>query len=313
MLTAFALRLLDRLAAVVPAGWLYLAARRIGALAPPLAERRRLIVRANLQILHPGWSPRALDRATTRVFQETAAYYVDMARLPHLTSAAALRRLDVEGLDLLHQAHDAGKGVVVAGAHVGNAEFVVRALPAVGLECAALVEPLCDAGRMRALQARRARAGVRAIPATLAGVREAVAWLREGGILAILADRDIQGGGVCVPLGRRQARFPVGAVDLALRTDATLLLCLTPRAGGPARGDRFQVRFQRSEPLLRSQNHALDVRANVANLVRQMEPTLVAHADQWRLFQSPWAPCHDSAYIDHAGGARPAVSTPAGS
>ena len=306
MTTAFLLPLLDRLARVLPATWLYALARLAGAAALPLAERRRQTVRANLQVLHPEWEPRQLDAGTKRVFQENAAYYVDIACLARMTPAHALKRLDVEGLDLLREAHAAGKGVIVAGAHVGNPEFVVRALPAVGLECVALVEPLADKRRMRALQARREAAGLRAIPATIAGIKEAVRHLREGGILAVLADRDIQGGGSCVPFRRRQARFPNGAVDLALRTDAALLFCLTPRAGGPARGDRFRVRFLPTEPLLRSDNPSLDVRANVANLVRLMEPHLIEYADQWRIFESPWAPCRDSAYLDPAGHARPA-------
>ena len=79
-----------------------------------------------------------------------------------------------------------------------------------------------------------------------------------------------------------------------------------PRAGGPASGDRFRVRFLPTEPLLRSDNPSLDVRANVANLVRLMEPHLIEYADQWRIFESPWAPCRDSAYLDPAGHARPA-------
>ena len=62
-----------------------------------------------------------------------------------------------------------------------------------------------------------------------------------------------------------------------------------------------------TEPLLRSDNPGLDVRVNVANLVRLMEPHLGRHADQWRLFESPWAPCRDSAYIDPAGHGRPAA------
>ena len=311
MFVASALLVLDRLARVLPAAWLYALARLAGSIAPPIAERRRQTVRANLQILRPEWSPRRLDKATTRVFQENCAYYVDMARLSGMTPKAALSHLDVEGLDLLREAQAAGRGVVVAGAHVGNAEFVVRALPAVGLECAALVEPLPDGPRMRAMEAlRRApsgEGGLRTMPATIGGIKEAVRYVRAGGILAVLADRDIQGGGSCVPFRQRQARFPNGAVDLALRTDAALLFCLTPRAAGPARGDRFRVQFMPTEPPLRSDNPGLDVRVNVANLVRLMEPHLAHHADQWRLFESPWAPCRDSAYIDPAGHGRPAA------
>ncbi len=310
MFVALTLLVLDRLARALPAAWLYALARWAGAIAPPIAERRRQTVRANLQLLRPEWSPRRLDKATTRVFQENCAYYVDMARLAGMTPRAALAQLDVEGLELLREAHAAGRGVVVAGAHVGNAEFVVRGLPAVGLECAALVEPLPEGPRMRAMEAlRRGPSGggrLRTMPATVGGIKEAVRYLRGGGILAVLADRDIQGGGSCVPFRGRQARFPHGAVDLALRTDSALLFCLTPRAGGPARGDRFRVQFLATEPLLRSDNPGLDVRVNVANLVRLMEPHLAHYADQWRLFESPWTPCRDSAYIDPAGHGRPA-------
>jgi len=302
---AAALTLLDALARILPTSWLYSLARLTGSIVPPLAERRRQTVRANLQTLHPEWDPPELDAATTRVFQENAAYYVDMALLAEMTPDQALERLQVDGLDRLREAHAQGKGVVVAGGHVGNPEFVVRALPAVGLECAALVEPLADGRRMRAMQERREAAGVRSIPATISGIKEAVRYLRAGGILAVLADRDIQGGGSCVPFKQRQARFPNGAVDLALRTEAALLFCLTPRAKGPARGDRFKVQFFETDPLLRSDNPGLDVRANTANLVRLMEPHLVEYADQWRIFQSPWTPCRDSAYIDPAGQARP--------
>ncbi|PZC47109.1 MAG: KDO2-lipid IV(A) lauroyltransferase [Chloroflexi bacterium] len=305
MLATFALSSLDRLARLLPAAWIYALARLAGRVAPPIFERRRQTVRANLQILRPEWSPQRLDKATTRVFQENCAYYADMARLATMTPQQALKRLDVEGLDLLRDAQAAGQGVVVAGAHVGNPEFVVRALSAVGLECAALVEPLSDERRMRAMQARRDAAGVRTIPATISGIKEAVRYVRQGGILAVLADRDIQGGGSCVPFRQRQARFPSGPADIALRTHAALLFCLTPRANGPARGDRFRVQFFATEPLLRSDNPGLDVRANTANLVRLMEPHLTLHADQWRLFESPWKPCRDSAYIDPAGHARP--------
>ena len=306
MLAAALLNLLNTLARLLPASWLYALARLAGSIAPPLAERRRQTVRANLQTLRPEWSPQRLDEATTCVFQENCAYYVDLARLPRLTPAQTLKRLDVQGLDLLREAQAAGNGVVVAGAHVGNPEFVVRALPAVGLDCAALVEPLADARRMRALQARRQAAGLRTIPATIGGIKEALRYLHEGGIVAILADRDIQGGGSCVPFRQRQGRFPNGPADLALRAGAAFLFCLTTRTAGPGRGDRFRVQFFPTEPLLRSDNPGLDVRANTANLVRLMEPHLALHADQWRLFESPWKPCRDSDYIDPAGHARPA-------
>jgi KDO2-lipid IV(A) lauroyltransferase len=54
-------------------------------------------------------------------------------------------------------------------------------------------------------------------------IKQALRELRAGGTLVILADRDIQGNGRCVPLFGRPVRLPVGAFDLAARTGAAVV------------------------------------------------------------------------------------------
>lgn len=300
--------LAERLAALIPAAWLYRLARWAGALALPVAERRRLRVRANIQRLRPEWAPAQLDAAVRGVFQETACYYVDLALLPRRRPCALLEeQLTVEGLEFLEEARAAGRGVVLAGAHLSNPEVPFQALAALGIEALALVEPLPNRRLMAALQRRRQAAGLRFAPTTSEGLREAITLLRRGGVVAILSDRAVQGRGVCVPFAGRLARFPAGAVDLVLRTDATLLIGIAIRL----HADRFRVLLRPTAPLLRSDDRGRDRRTNLANLMREMEPLITAHADQWRLFESPWRPCHDTSYLDPSGRARPAVRTKA--
>lgn len=295
MIPSLALRLLDALAAVVPARWLYSVARWVGTLALPVFERKRIAVRANVQRLRPAMEPRDLDRATRGVFQENACYYVDAALLARITPPDVLRKhLSVEGLDLLQDAVAEGNGVVLAGAHLSNSEVPFQALAALGIDALALVEPLQDRRRMDAMQRRRQASGLRFVPATMDGVRQAIEMLRSGGVVAILTDRDIQGKGTCIPFAKRLAKFPTGAVDLAMRTDAKLLIGLAIRE----RNDHFRVLFLPTDELLRSDNRALDLRANLASLIRRMEPIIAANVDQWRVFESPWKPCHDTPYVD---------------
>ena len=311
MLIAWLLSALDLLAGFVPSSLLYAVARRAGSLSQPILERRRLAIRANQQRLHPDWGPQELDRAVRGVFEETAAYYVDAAIMPRRAPSDILaNRLTVDGLELLQAAIDAGRGVVLAGAHLSNPEVAFHALPAVAtdaqrttrprLDALALVEPVANRRQMAALQRRRKAAGVRFAPATLDGVRQAIETLRAGGIVAVLTDRDIQGKGLCLPFMGRQARFPIGAVDLALRTDAAVVIAFAVRE----RNDHFRVRFIAADPMVRSDNRALDIRVNLANLIRRLEPEIVAHSDQWRVVESVWAPCHDTFYEDPAAVAR---------
>lgn len=307
MPTAVLLAMLSAAASLLPERVLYAAARVVGPLAMPLAERRRQTVRNNLQRLQPSWDPPELDAATRGVFQETAMYYVDTALLPRVRPRRLLdRRLEVENLELLQDAVRERHGVVLAGAHLSNPEVPFQALAALEIPAMALVEPLADRRRLEAMRRRREAAGMQFVPATLDGVRRAVEFLREGGVVAVLADRDLTGHGVCVPFQRRLARFPTGAADLALRTNARLLVGYAVRT----QDLHFRVVFTEAPPLIRSDNRANDVRANVAELARLLESPLRTHCAQWRMFESPWAPCRDTVY--HEGGApRPISGQPA--
>ena len=309
-LIGWGLHAIALLSVVVPLRLLYAFARWLGWLAMPIFEGRRQTVRNNLQRLHPNWEPDVLDVAARRVFEENAMYYVDAALLPHLPPQQVLDdHLAIQDLDLLKTAVGRGKGVVLAGAHLSNPELPFRALAALGIDGLALVEPLADGKRMEEMRRRRETGGLRFVPADMHGVKQALEQLRGGGVVAVLIDRDIQKQGVCVPFMRRLAQFPTGAIDLAMRTESTLLFSYAVRLEDPRHQQRFAVRFLETPELLRSDNRANDVRANIANLVALMEPILQEHCTQWRMFESPWAACRDTVY--HEGGApRPLSGTP---
>ncbi len=292
---AAALRALELLAGVLPEEALYALAERLAVVALPAAERRRLRVRNNLQRVHPEWELPRLNRAVRRVFEEAARYYVDLALLPSLTPKQILDdRLKLRGLEHLQAEIAGGRGVVATSAHLSNPEAVVRAIAALEISATALIEPLADPRHREAVEARRGGAGVEFVEANARGIATCLERLRGGGLVAVLWDRDIQGGGACIPFFQRQARFPVGAVDLAIRTDSALIPIWQRRT----RGLHFEVECLPPLQLLLTGNRALDVRTGLADLVALFEPILFEHCEQWRMFESPWAPCHDTPWDD---------------
>ena len=291
MIWAVTIIVLRALASVVPARFLYRVARFAGTLALPIMERNRLRVRANMQRLQPQWTARELDRGVQGVFQEAACYYVDLALLFDRRPEWILKqRLEIEGLGHLQGALTAENGVVMVSAHLSNPEVAIRALPALGAHATVIVESLRSPRHQQVMRSLREAGGHRFVPATLDGVRDAIGTLNGGGVVAVLTDRDIQGSGICVPLAGRLARFPTGAIDLALRTNATLLPAFATRI----RDDRFRVVFLEPESLPRDDDRARAVRAGLARLIGRLEPHIREHVDQWRVFESPWRSCRDA-------------------
>ena len=298
MTTASVLDLLTWLARYLPREWLYAFAETFTRLALPLFERRRLRIRNNLQRIHPEWEPAQLNRAALAALQETARYYVDLAILPTISPERILsRQLDVHGLDHLIQAHRAGRGVVLTTAHLSNPEVALKALAALDIPALALVEKLSDPRQLESINAARDAIGIEFLTATQSGVAAALRKLRDGGVVCVLWDRDLQGGGACVPFFGRQARFPVGVIDLALRADADVLPLYAVRLNERDRL-RFRVEFLSPLDLLTTGNRALDTRTNIANLAALFEPIISEHCEQWRVAESPWAPCRDTPWHD---------------
>ena len=298
MPTSVVLTLLAWLARFLPRRSLYAIAETAAWLALPFLERRRIRIRNNLQRIRPDDSARQLNRATAEAIAETARYYVDLAILPSIAPKVVLdQHLRVEGLEYLLDAHRSGRGVVLTTAHISNPEVAVKALAALDIPAVALVERLDDPRHLEAVNAARAAVGIEFLTATQTGVASALRALRAGGVVCILWDRDRQGGGSCVPFFGRQARFPAGAIDLAIRADAVVLPLYAVRRPGSDRL-QFDVTFMRPLDLLLKDNRALDTRTNVAGLARLFEPIIAEHAHLWRVAESPWAPCRDTPWDD---------------
>jgi KDO2-lipid IV(A) lauroyltransferase len=115
-------------------------------------------------------------------------------------------------------------------------------------------------------------------------VKGAIRYLRQGGMVAILCDRDIQKTGQLLPLCGCPARFPVGAAALALHTGAQIVPAFSQRRG-PGRNE---VWLEPPLRLERTGDEGQDVRAMTQKILARFEEYLRRDPGQWMVLDPVW-------------------------
>jgi KDO2-lipid IV(A) lauroyltransferase len=236
------------------------------------------------QVMGPEASEREVRRAAREVFRNAARYYADLLHIPRLDAAKFLHeQLDLEGLEYLTKAREAGRGVVLVSAHFGSPEMAVQGLSAAGFTIFGLTEPR-EKRMSKFLTWLRSYNGHEYREVGFGGVKEAVRRLKHGGIVAIFFDRDVGGTGVPMRFCGAETSIPLGAIDLALRTGADLI----PAWAWRIEGYRFHARIGPPMELTRTGDMDKDVRMNAERLLSLFEGHLRAYPGQWAVLEPIW-------------------------
>lgn len=164
----------------------------------------------------------ALERLVRTAFRHRARYYLEVLRVPSYDDRYLAERFHVETPETVAEAVAHPGGIVLVGLHFGALEiaslYVVRAA---GRPAVAPMETIPDAVLQAWFVRTRSRLGVRIVDLQAAR-RVLPATLAEGGIVGLIADRDLTGGGVEVPLFGAPCPLPVGPAVLAVEGRAPL-------------------------------------------------------------------------------------------
>jgi KDO2-lipid IV(A) lauroyltransferase len=264
----------------------YAIARAVADLSYPFQGRSRRYVKDNMRhVLGPGASEKEVSRAAREVFRNITRYYADLIRLPRIDPHHLLEQdLNVHGLENLKNALAQGKGVVLVSAHYGNTELTVQALAAVDIYAYVLTEPLQPRQLSDLTHRLRSTHGHIYQPVGMSSVKGALRYLRQGKLVAILCDRDIQKTGQLLPLCGCPARFPVGAAMLAVRTGAQVVPAFSQRRG-PGRNE---VWIEPPLSLERTGDEEHDVRAITEKILARFEEYLRRDPGQWTVLEPVW-------------------------
>jgi phosphatidylinositol dimannoside acyltransferase len=183
--------------------------------------------------------PALLARFVRRGFANYAQYWAEGAKLPALSTSTITSRFRIgEGLEHLNDAFAQGRGVVIALPHVGSWEWGGAFLASLGMPMTAIAEELSPPELFEWFKSKREAIGIHIEGLNGQSSTKLLNVLKSGGVVGLLCDRDIQGGGIDVEFFGERVTLPGGPATLALRTGAVLLAaaCYT----GPGR-DHFAV------------------------------------------------------------------------
>jgi KDO2-lipid IV(A) lauroyltransferase len=272
----------------IPEGPGRVAARTLGRLIHARSVDQRAVVAANqAQVLGRAPDDPQVRAATREAFERYARYWFDSFHAPGLSDEEVRRRFVVEHGHRFLDAVEAGRGVILALPHMGNWDVAGRWLTAIGVSCLAVAERLDPPELYHLFLAHRRRLGMDVVglgdtPGLGGTIRSALA---QGGVVALVADRDLTATGIEVEMFGRARRLPAGPALLALTTGAALIV-------SPVYQTERDWRCVMSEPLVieQSGDRRADVLALTRVLAHEFERAIAAMPPDWHMFQPAWPP-----------------------
>ena len=270
----------------LPLGVLYRICDLVGEALYLLAPRLRRRVSDNMRhVLGPQAPRREVRRAARRVFRNVARYYADLITIPRLDVRRFHdRRLRYWGFDeYILPALDRGQGVIVVSCHFGSPELAIQGLIARGVKALCLTEPLEPPRLSRLVDRLRSSQGHTFLPVSVGSVKAAIRHLKQGGLLALMGDRDVAGPRALLPFLGQETYVPTGPVELAFRTGALLVPVFSYRRDG-----RIEVIVEPPLDLERSGSLEEDVRLNTIRFLERFERHLRRDPGQWIVMEAVW-------------------------
>jgi KDO2-lipid IV(A) lauroyltransferase len=252
-------------------------ARRIG---PRLGVSNR--ARRNLRSALPELSSPQIEAILRGMWDNLGRLAAEYPHLRKIRVFGAGSRVETTGLEHLDQVLAAGRRVILFGGHLGNWEIAALAAGQHGLDIAQIYRaannPLIDG-----MIARLRGGNGELIPKGAVASRRAVAALRRGGHVSLLADQKLNEG-IAVPFFGRPAMTAPALALLALRFDCAVLPARVERV----KGAHFRLTLYPPLDLPRTGDRDADTATLMTAVNATLEDWIRERPEQWFWVHSRW-------------------------
>ncbi|MEW2727698.1 phosphatidylinositol mannoside acyltransferase [Streptomyces albidoflavus] len=263
---------------------------RLGQTLADTAWKRRgkgvLRLEANLARVVPDAGPERLAELSRAGMRSYLRYWMESFRLPAWSETRIKEGFEPEGLHHLTDGLAAGKGVILALPHLGNWDlagaWVTRNL---GVPFTTVAERLKPETLYDRFVAYREGLGMEVLPHTGGSAFGTLARrLRAGGLVCLVADRDLSASGVEVTFFGDTARMPAGPAILAQQTGALLLPVTLWFDATPVMKGRVHPPVEVPETGTRAEKTSLMTQA----LADAFAEGIADHPEDWHMLQRLW-------------------------
>ena len=217
------------------------------------------VTRTNLELCFSNLTDLQRERYVRESLIHMSTLFFELAQLRYWPLDRLLADVQVQGRDLISEAYQSGKGVILLVPHYGNWEILCAYL-GTEFSVAALYDPPKVGSLEAVILACRERYDGRMFPISVGGMRSVLKELKQGRLVAILPDQvPAHESGTYAEFFGHAALTMTLPQQLATKTDALILMGSVERKNFGA--DGYSIVF---EPLAGAPDQALEARINLS-------------------------------------------------
>ena len=240
-------------------------------------------LRSNYLRVRPEFSEPELQRAVQEGMRSYLRYWCDTFRLPLWSSEEIISRTTVINDHLLRDALAAGKGAIVSLPHAGNWDHAGAYYCETGAPIVTVAEHLEPEKLFRKFLAYRESMGMEVLDASARSLAVLSQRLRQGRLIALVADRDLSKNGVDVSFFGHPARMPAGPAVLSIQTGAPLLTAFVRYLESG-----IEITFEPAIEIPSAGKTAEKVAVMIQESASRLERHLAIHTMDWHMLQRIW-------------------------
>ncbi|PWI09233.1 phosphatidylinositol mannoside acyltransferase [Streptomyces sp. NWU339] len=263
---------------------------RLGRSIADLAWKRRgkgvLRLESNYARVVPGAGPERLAELSRAGMRSYLRYWMESFRLPAWSRERIAGCVDVKDIHRLTDGMAAGKGVVLALPHLANWDLAgAWVTTGLGIPFTTVAERLKPETLYDRFVAYREGLGMEVLPHSGGSAFGTLARrLRDGGLVCLVADRDLSASGVEVDFFGETARMPAGPALLAQQTGALLLPATLWYDDSPVMRGRVHPPVGIPESGTRAEKTSVMTQA----LADAFATGIAEHPEDWHMLQRLW-------------------------
>lgn len=240
-------------------------------------------LRSNYLRVHPEFDEAQLEGAVREGMRSYLRYWCDTFRLPLWSGEEIVQRTTVINDHLVRDALAAGKGVIVSLPHAGNWDHAGAYYCETGAPIVTVAEHLEPERLFRKFLAYRESLGMEVLDASTRSLAVLSQRLRQGRMIALVADRDLSANGVDVTFFNHPARMPAGPAVLSIQTGAPLLTAFVRYLESG-----IEISFESAIAIPSTGKSVDKVAVMIQESATRLEKHLFEHITDWHMLQRIW-------------------------
>ena len=240
-------------------------------------------LRSNYLRIKPELEEAELERNVKEGMRSYLRYWCDTFRLPLWSSEEIIGRTVVINDHLLREALAAGNGAIVSLPHAGNWDQAGAYYCETGAPVVTVAEHLEPERLFTKFLAYRESLGMEVLDASARSLAVLSQRLRQGRLIALVADRDLSRNGVDVEFFGYPARMPAGPAVLSIKTGAPLLTAFVRYLDSG-----IEIFFEEAIAVPEEGTTAEKVQLMIQETANRLERHLSLHMTDWHMLQRIW-------------------------